>query len=144
MNQTPEELARDNIDRQLAACGWIIQHKRQIDLGAGIGVAVREYQTEVGPADYILFVDRKPVGVIEAKKEEEGIKREIIIAALCSNNSDWLRELKESHTGFESWTATAFLVACKSLPEEERRFFIKSLSRENDYIELLKKWSKSK
>ena len=71
------------------------------------------------------------------------IKREIILAAFCSNNSDWLRELKESFTGFESWTATAFLVACKSLPEEERRFFINSLPKGNDYTELLKKWSKS-
>ncbi|MFA6411826.1 MAG: type I restriction-modification enzyme R subunit C-terminal domain-containing protein [Syntrophales bacterium] len=78
MNQTPEELARDNIDRQLAACGWVVQHKKQIDLNAGIGVAVREYQTEVGPADYILFVDRKPVGVIEAKKEEEGVRLTVV------------------------------------------------------------------
>ena len=78
MNQTPEELARDNIDRQLAACGWVVQHKKQIDLNAGLGVAVREYQTEVGPADYILFVDRKPVGVIEAKKEEEGVRLTVV------------------------------------------------------------------
>ncbi len=74
MNQTPEQLARDNIDRQLAACGWIIQDKKHIDLSAGGGIAVREYYTDIGPADYILFVDRKPVGVIEAKKEEEGVR----------------------------------------------------------------------
>lgn len=64
MNQTPEQLARDKIDGQLAACGWIIQNRKQIDLGAGIGVAVREYPTDVGPADYILFLDRRPVGEI--------------------------------------------------------------------------------
>ena len=74
MNQTPEQLARDNIDRQLTACGWIVQDKKHIDLSAGSGVAVREYYTDIGPADYILFVDRKPVGVIEAKKEEEGVR----------------------------------------------------------------------
>lgn len=78
MNQTPEELARDNIDRQLAPSGWVVQHKKQIDLNAGLGVAVRDYQTEVGPADYILFVDRKPVGVIEAKKEEEGVRLTVV------------------------------------------------------------------
>ncbi len=72
MNQNPEQKARDNIDKQLINCGWIIQSKSQINLFAGIGVAVCEYQTDVGPADYILFVDQKPVGVIEAKKEEEG------------------------------------------------------------------------
>ena len=78
MNQTPEELARDNIDRLLVDSGWIVQQKKQIDLNAGIGVAVGGYQTEVGPADYILFVDQKPVGVIEAKKEEEGIRLTVV------------------------------------------------------------------
>ncbi|MDP4207276.1 MAG: type I restriction-modification enzyme R subunit C-terminal domain-containing protein [Bacteroidota bacterium] len=72
-NQNPEQIARDNIDKQLVACGWIIQDKAKINLGAGIGVAIREYQTDAGPADYVLFINKKPVGVIEAKKEEEGI-----------------------------------------------------------------------
>ena len=72
MNQNPEQLARDNIDKQLIACGWIIQNYNKINLYAGAGVAIREYQTSVGPADYILFVDQKPVGVIEAKREEAG------------------------------------------------------------------------
>ncbi|MRS01953.1 DEAD/DEAH box helicase [bacterium] len=72
-NQTPEQIARDEIDRQLARCGWIIQNKKQINLQAGPGVAVMEYQTASGPADYVLFVDAKPVGVIEAKREEEGV-----------------------------------------------------------------------
>ena len=73
-NQNPEQIARDNIDRQLILCGWVIQDKNRINLGAGTGVAVREYQTDIGPADYILFVDKKPVGVIEAKREEEGVR----------------------------------------------------------------------
>ncbi|MFZ4464262.1 MAG: DEAD/DEAH box helicase family protein [Bacteroidales bacterium] len=73
-NQNPEQIARDNIDRQLTACGWIIQSVRKINLFAGIGVAVKEYITDVGPADYVLFVNGKPCGVIEAKREEEGHK----------------------------------------------------------------------
>lgn len=71
-NQNPEQIARDNIDKQLTACGWVIQSVKQINLNAGIGVAVKEYLTDVGPADYVLFVDGKPCGVIEAKREEEG------------------------------------------------------------------------
>ena len=51
LNQTPEQIARDNIDRQLNDCGWIIQNKKQINLTAGLGVAVTEYQTDIGPAD---------------------------------------------------------------------------------------------
>jgi type I restriction enzyme R subunit len=73
MNQNPEQIARDNIDKQLLACGWIIQDKKKINLAAGLGIAIREYQTDIGPADYVLFVDKKAVGIIEAKREEEGI-----------------------------------------------------------------------
>lgn len=71
-NQNPEQIARDHIDRQLVACGWIIQSIKQINLNAGVGVVVREYLTDVGPADYVLFVEGKPCGVIEAKREKEG------------------------------------------------------------------------
>src|SRR5574337_1049681 len=74
MNQNPEQQARDQIDQQLTACGWTIQNKPSINLHAAIGVAVREYQTDIGPADYVLFVDKKPVGIIEAKREEEGVR----------------------------------------------------------------------
>ena len=71
VNQTPEQSARDRIDELLRKAGWTVQDKNRIDLGAGEGQAVREYVTDVGEADYVLFVDRKPVGVIEAKREEE-------------------------------------------------------------------------
>jgi type I restriction enzyme R subunit len=70
-NQNPEQIARDHIDATLVLCGWLVQSKAKVNLGAGPGVAVREYQTDIGPADYVLFVDGKPVGVIEAKREEE-------------------------------------------------------------------------
>lgn len=71
-NQNPEQLARDRIDATLRQCGWTIQDKKKINLTAALGIAVREYQTDTGPADYILFVVKKPVGVIEAKRIEEG------------------------------------------------------------------------
>ncbi len=73
-NQNPEQIARDNIDAQLRACGWAVQKKTEINLAANDGVAIREYQTDVGPADYVLFVDKKPVGVIEAKEEDKGFQ----------------------------------------------------------------------
>ncbi len=65
----PEEGARQNIDKQLTQSGWIVQEYKNINLSAGSGIAVCEYPTESGPADYLLFIGRKPVGVIEAKKE---------------------------------------------------------------------------
>ncbi len=73
-NQTPEQKARDSIDRMLEQAGWKVQNKKKIDFNAGLGIAVREYDTDVGPADYALFVDKKAVGVIEAKSEVWGQK----------------------------------------------------------------------
>lgn len=72
MNQNPEQQARDQIDAMLKAAGWAVQNKNGINHSVAAGIAVREYQTDIGPADYVLFVDRKPVGVIEAKREDEG------------------------------------------------------------------------
>lgn len=74
INQNPEQLARDEIDAMLKAAGWVVQDKNSINFNAGLGVAVREYQTDVGPADYVLFVDKQAVGVIEAKPEDWGHK----------------------------------------------------------------------
>ena len=73
-NRTPEQRARTAIDTKLEEAGWCVQSMRKIDFSAGTGIAVREYQTDVGPADYVLFVDREPVGVIEAKPADWGQK----------------------------------------------------------------------
>ncbi|MDP3928919.1 MAG: DEAD/DEAH box helicase family protein [Bacteroidota bacterium] len=77
-NQNPEQIARDAIDVALVQSGWLIQSVKQINLNArlpngqvAIGIAVKEYLTEVGPADYVLFIEGKPFGIIEAKREEE-------------------------------------------------------------------------
>lgn len=74
VNQSPEQKARDKIDLMLAKAGWVVQDKNKINFAAAQGIAVREYQTDVGPADYVLFVDNKAVGVIEAKPEAWGEK----------------------------------------------------------------------
>ena len=69
---TPEAKARQVIDEKLAQAGWLVQDRKQLNLGAALGVAVREYPTDTGPADYVLFVNREAVGVIEAKRDEAG------------------------------------------------------------------------
>lgn len=71
-NQNPEQLARDLIDEKLRDAGWAVQSKGGVDLNAARGVAIREYASDTGPMDYMLMVDGKPCGVIEAKKAEEG------------------------------------------------------------------------
>ena len=56
--QTLEQAARDIIDAMLERAGWKVQSKNEIDFNAGRGIAVREYPTDVGPADYVLLSTR--------------------------------------------------------------------------------------
>lgn len=68
---TPEEKARQEIDKLLVEAGWIIQDRVEFNRFAGVGVAVREFlMADNTEADYLLFVDGKAVGVIEAKKSD--------------------------------------------------------------------------
>ena len=69
---TPEQKARKVIDEKLIASGWIIQDVKKLNPNAAVGVAVREFPTDTGPVDYALFVNGTPIGVVEAKKSEEG------------------------------------------------------------------------
>ncbi len=67
---TNEQSAQEGIDAALEQAGWAVQDADAVDLGACRGVAVREFPLKTGHgfADYLLFVDRKAAGVIEAKK----------------------------------------------------------------------------
>ncbi len=56
----------------LVQAGWQIHDLKDINPGAALGVTVREYPTSTGPADYILFVNREPVGVLEAHNIKKG------------------------------------------------------------------------
>lgn len=70
-NLTPEERARNLIDHQLIQAGWQVVNRDAVNLVSHQGVAVREVimAAEAGRADYILYVDRAMVGVIEAKPQ---------------------------------------------------------------------------
>ena len=71
MPDTPEQLARRTIDELLSAAGWQVQDRKQADIFASRGVAIREFplKTGFGFADYMLYVDGAAAGVVEAKKE---------------------------------------------------------------------------
>jgi len=66
-----EAQARVEIDKQLTVARWVVQSQEALNLGAGLGVAVREFTLEKphGRVDYLLFVNSQPIGVIEAKPE---------------------------------------------------------------------------
>ena len=71
MPDTTEQRARLEIDAKLVASGWLVQDRDDLDLTAGRGIAVREFKMKqgFGFADYLLYVDRKALGAIEAKAE---------------------------------------------------------------------------
>ncbi len=70
----PEVQARLVIDEKLEQSGWTVQDMSKLNLTVSLGVAVREFPTSTGPVDYALFVEGKPVGVVEAKKTKLGEK----------------------------------------------------------------------
>ena len=66
---TPEQQAREDIDRLLTQAGWAVQDAESLNLYASSGVAAREFALQAGhgSADYLLYVYRKAAGVVEAK-----------------------------------------------------------------------------
>ncbi|MHB8565881.1 MAG: type I restriction endonuclease subunit R [Nitrososphaerales archaeon] len=90
MASRPEDRARQNIDKLLKSCGWKIQDYKKLDLSAGPGVALREVPLKVGNADYLLFVDRKAVGVLEAKPEGTPL------TGVAEQSSDYLGGLPDN------------------------------------------------
>ena len=73
---TPEQRARVTIDRMLEQAGWSVQDAGAVNLYAARGVAVREFRLKPGHgrADYLLYIDRQAVGVVEAKPEGSTLK----------------------------------------------------------------------
>ncbi|MDR0496058.1 MAG: DEAD/DEAH box helicase family protein, partial [Treponema sp.] len=69
---SPEEKTRQVIDKKLKVSGWLLQDREVFNPAAALGVAVREFSTDSGPVDYMLFVEKKPVAVVEAKKSDDG------------------------------------------------------------------------
>lgn len=71
---SPEEKARLEIDKQLVECGYVLQDMSEINPSASKGVIVREYPTDTGEVDYLIFINKIPVGVIEAKEINKGVE----------------------------------------------------------------------
>ena len=66
---SPEAQDREQIDAQLAACGWVVQDFKAVDFSAARAITLSEVPLKTGPCDCLLLVDRRALGVIESKKE---------------------------------------------------------------------------
>ncbi len=109
---TPEELARQNIDALLKQCGWLIPRiTRNSTFPLVEASPFAKSGSAKGRCDYLLLIDRKPVGIIEAKKEgitlssvadQSGQYAENLPEFLRGNLSGRLPFLYES-TGIETY-----------------------------------------
>ncbi|HEY2920621.1 MAG TPA: type I restriction-modification enzyme R subunit C-terminal domain-containing protein [Candidatus Binatia bacterium] len=68
---SPEDQARENIDRMLVGAGWEVRNVSDANISASQGLAIRNFPLKTGHgfADYLLYVNGSAAGVIEAKKE---------------------------------------------------------------------------
>src|SRR5580704_6087740 len=121
---SPEENARENIDRQLNGAGWIVQSRDEANISAGRGVAIREFPMKAGfgEADYLLYADGRAVGVVEAKKEGSTL------------------------TGFETQTTKYSEGLPESLPAPRRPlpFLYQSTGKETRFTSLLEPEARSR
>jgi type I restriction enzyme R subunit len=121
---TPEQIARQNIDKKLEQAGWHVQDYKDLNPSAGLGVAVREYPTGSGSSDYILFVDRKPVGVIEAKKEGHTLSQvHDQTVRYASDELKFIKQVKDLRFQYESTgTETYFSNGLDPSPRQREIF----------------------
>lgn len=87
--QQPEQQARIKIDQLLTDAGWTIQDRDAFDRKTALGVAVREFPLPAGHCDYLLFVDGKAAGVIEAKKAG------VTLSGVADQSAKYMAELPE-------------------------------------------------
>jgi len=121
----PEEIARKNIDHLLKEAGWVIQDYREINLGAALGIAVREFPLETGFADYLLFINRKLAGAVEAKPEGT------TLSGVEIQTDKYLHGVPENYTklgvplpfGYESTGTETFFRDMRDPDHRSRRVF---------------------
>lgn len=125
MPETPEQKARRQIDAMLAATGWVVQDYTHFNPAASRGIALRDVPLEAGRCDYLLLVDRKAVGVVEAKKEGHALSTVAEQSAhYGSNLPDFLRPPDGALTFYyESTGVETFFRDCGDPETRSRRVF---------------------
>lgn len=141
---TPEQKARVVIDKKLEQSGWTIQNVAQLNLGAALGVAVREFPTSTGPVDYALFIDGEPVGVIEAKKSSVGENITVVeeqSSRYANSSFKWINREYNIRFAYEATDKLIKFTDYKDIKYRSRKIFsfhrpeyLESLLQANDTI----------
>lgn len=141
---TPEQKARVVIDKKLEQSGWTIQNVAQLNLGAALGVAVREFPTSTGAVDYALFIDGEPVGVIEAKKSSVGENITVVeeqSSRYANSSFKWINREYNIRFAYEATDKLIKFTDYKDIKYRSRKIFsfhrpeyLESLLQANDTI----------
>lgn len=121
----PEQRDRRTIDELLTAAGWVVQNRADFDRNADIGVAVREFSLPAGPCDYLLFLDGKAAGVIEAKREG------VTLSGVAEQSARYMDKLPEHMArwdeqlvyGYESTGTDTWFINRRDPKSRSRRLF---------------------
>lgn len=140
----PEEQARIVIDQKLQCSGWVIQDMNRLNLMASHGVAVREFPTSTGEVDYALFIDGVPVGVVEAKRSEEGQNITVVegqSARYADSTFKWVKQEYEIRFAYEATDKLVRFTDYKDIKFRSRTVFsfhrpetLKALLDEKDTV----------
>lgn len=123
---SPEAKAREEIDKKLLMSGWIIQDMKELNLTVGMGVAVREFPTSTGPVDYALFIEGTPVGVVEAKKSEEGENITVVegqSARYANSTFKWIQQDYQIRFAYEATDKLVRFTDYKDIKYRSRTVF---------------------
>ena len=121
LNLNPEAKARIDIDKKLREAGFVIQNIDSFNPTASLGVILREAQTNSGPVDYLIFIAGKPVGVIEAKKEERGTTLGVVAEQSLRYIKSGLRGLKEQPEIRFAYECTNIIIRFCDYKDEKAR-----------------------
>ncbi|WP_254252257.1 type I restriction-modification system endonuclease [Loktanella salsilacus] len=89
-----EQSTRALVDQQLRDRGWEadtskIRFSKGVRPAKGRNLAIAEWPTKSGPADYALFVGQRCVGIVEAKRYQKNISAAIDQAERYSKGLEW-------------------------------------------------------
>lgn len=102
--ESEAQTRRRRIDPKLAAQGWqVCDHSPTSSLRGVSGLAVAEWPTDNGPADYALLSEGGVLGIVEAKKLTVGPQNVLTQAARYSQG------VKESHATYGEGFRVPFL-----------------------------------
>ena len=125
---TPEDKARENIDRLLTQAGWAVRDQSDANILAYRGVAIRNFTLKPGHgfADYLLYVDGRAAGVIEAKKERgHAHRRRNPVGAIHKRIARWIARVEQSASFLYESTGIETRFTNGLDPEPSALFFVR-------------------